>query len=275
MPVEGEVLMSSTAVAEHISGRAQGAVQYKPGDLLSGSGEEIERVVGQGPHTCVVITRNHQIRWEFPRGSDTPLRLRPAIDTLAKLSSLGRLVYRKHHRDTLRSDLAEALWASFETPAEHHDVLGAFSDVRHRLESRWGRIASVAHCASALLFLLLFLLLLTPAAALIFGKQSYTAAVAGGAIGAFLSVMERTRRLRVDDWTQLWYWSFEGALRVLFGALSGGIMGVVIHLNLFSGSAQWGMDGLFLAGIVGGFVERLVPSLLVRLAQEKQAAANS
>src|SRR5262249_24816737 len=128
--------------------------QYKPGDALLSTGQIIERVIGQDAHTCVVITKDHQIRWEFqPCDTDTPPHLRPAVEALVQLSSFGRQVLRPGTRNGLRDDLAEALWASFEAPLGR-DVLIPFNDVRHRLEARWRRLATAAHFAGGIIILL-------------------------------------------------------------------------------------------------------------------------
>lgn len=241
-------------------------MQYKPGDKLLSTEQIIQRVIGQSPHACVVITEDHQIRWEFqPRDSETPSHLRPAIAALTELSSLGRLVLRAGSRDGVRGDLAEALWASFEAP-DGEDILAAFIPVRKRLEARWRRLATAAYLGGAVLGLAPSLIPL--GYALLTSNQSIliaSAALAGGAAGALLSVMERTRRLEVDDWSPFWYWSLEGALRVLLGTLSGVIMMALVDLDLFFGFAKGRAEGVFLAGVIAGFAERLVPTLLIRL----------
>jgi hypothetical protein len=246
------------------------AVQYKPGDKLLSTGQTIQRVVGQSAHAAVVITTDPQIRWEFHPQEDTPQRFRPAIKALIEISAFGRQVFPKK-RDDFRSDLAEALWASFETPTGQ-DILAAFSDIRHRLEARWRRLATCEYLAGSLLFLLLLSLPLGYSFLINHGPAPAYWAVIGGAVGALLSIMGRVRNMQVDSWSPLWYWPLEGALRVLIGILSGLTMIALVNMDLFLGFARGRSGGLLLAGIVAGFSERLVPTLLVQLAHTRRTS---
>ncbi len=243
-------------------------MQYKPNDHLESTGQVISRVVGQGAHACVVITTDNQIRWEWrPVNSETPPHLRPAIAVFMYLAALGRQVFATGKRDGLRNDLAEALWASIDS-AKGSDVTLPFQMLRSRLETRWRRLAALSYLmgASSILLLTLFPVLysfIVPSAS----ARLVTAAVAGGAAGALLSILQRLPRLEVDDSSPLWYWSLEGCVRAILGALSGAIILALVDLNLVLGFAKGTVSGLFLAGVLAGFVERFVPSLLIRMAE--------
>jgi hypothetical protein len=249
--------------------------QYKSGDRLVTTGQIVDRVIGQDSHACVVVTDDHQIRYEFyPPGSETPVDLLPSIEALTRLSSLARHVSKPGHRDGIRSDLAEALWASFETP-KSKDVLAAFTDIGHRLDAIWRRQATAAYFGGVFLVLLPSLVPLI-FAVLASNQTIYhaSAAVAGGAVGALLSVVGRVRRLEVDNWSPLWYSSLEGGLRVLLGALSGAIMMFLVDLDLVLGFAREKAAGMFLAGVTAGFAERLIPTLLLRLSHASVSDQN-
>jgi hypothetical protein len=250
-------------------------MQYKPGDCLESTGQVIQRVIGQDSHTVVVITTDKNVRYEFPpRGSETPPDFLPVIDTLSEISSLGRQVLKPGHRDDFRSDMAEALWASFQTP-EAGDRLAAFSDIRHRLQARWQSLATIAYFEGAIPILLLSLIPLVYDVLVHRPAQALSTAAAGGAAGVLLSVAERIRRVEVGDFSPLWQWSLEGAFRGLLGVVSGIIMVALIDFDLFLGFAKGRIEGIFLAGVTAGFAERLVPTLLIRLTHSSTASRKS
>jgi hypothetical protein len=245
-------------------------VQYKPGDQLESTGQVISRVIGQGAHACVVITAEQQIRWEWrPRDSDTPVHLRPTIAAFVDLAALGRRVYLPGKRDGLRDDLAEALWASIDGSAGDH-VTAPFQAIRNRLETRWRRLATVFYLVGAAVILLVSLIpvlyfLIVPTGLV----RLVAAAVSGGAAGALLSILQRLPRLEVDPSSPLWYWSLEGSVRALLGMLSGMIICALVTRDVVFGFTKGTVSGLFLAGVLAGFVERLIPNLLVRMAEPR------
>ncbi len=248
-------------------------MQYKPGDRLKGTGQVISKVVGQGSHACVVITVDNQIRWEWqPLNSDTPPRLQPAIAAFMNLVALGRRVVTQGKRGGFRDELAEALWASIDSP-EGSDVTLPFQQLRERFEFRWRRRAALSYLAGAICIVVLsalpFLYVLITSSDSV---RLTTAAIAGGAAGALLSILQRIRNLQVDDVSPLWYWSLEGSVRAFLGALCGGIILSLVNLDLVLGFAKGTASGLFFAGVLAGFVERFVPSLLIRMAESSGKA---
>lgn len=106
-------------------------------------------------------------------------------------------------------------------------------------------------------------------------------AVAAGAAGALLSVILRSGKLKFDclaGW-QLHY--LEGASRIFAGSLSGVIVALAVHSQLFLGLLAQGGSGTslaILAALAAGSSERLAGSIIskfetteVRLSSEEQA----
>ncbi len=85
-----------------------------------------------------------------------------------------------------------------------------------------------------------------------------------GAIGAFLSVLQRTRKTELDISAGKRLHHIEGGVRILTGAIGAALFAVGIKANLVLGfvTPQYAFSTLLVFCMVAGLSERLVPSFV-------------
>lgn len=89
-----------------------------------------------------------------------------------------------------------------------------------------------------------------------------------GSLGALLSVLRRSDDLKIDVSAGARVHYFEGAMRVLFGAMAGLLFALAIKSNILLGAinrSERATTILLVIAIVAGVSERLLPSLITQL----------
>jgi hypothetical protein len=97
--------------------------------------------------------------------------------------------------------------------------------------------------------------------------------IAGGVMGAFISVLERSKTIVVNEHESVFLLTVQCFLRVFLGA----VLGVISIAAVTSGMA-FAMFGktpaaLLLLGVVSGFSERLVPEMIEGISMQRDSVA--
>jgi hypothetical protein len=83
-----------------------------------------------------------------------------------------------------------------------------------------------------------------------------------GAVGATISVLQRSPSLELDPWMSRRYHALQGVTRIVLGFIFGGIFVIASKANFVLGVIRNTPYPLLILCIVAGFSERLIPELL-------------
>jgi hypothetical protein len=235
-------------------------------DYVPGAKDEygltIKSVIGKHRHLVVYITDNDRAGWRY---HELPEWLRPAVAEFQRLTGLARSSLGKKNAKRAALLLAQSLYAAFlSTQGSNLQS--------HFLESSTF-IREKATQATRLLYTFLTVVCGIIAVSLAFTVYEYwpnhedlrralAVAVAGGVIGALVSVMQRLRDLDIDPLDSRLVLVLNGVIRLGLGACFGFLFVVAVKANIVLGHfahEPWALLGLA-AG--AGFTERWVPELL-------------
>jgi len=230
---------------------------YRPGSKDS-FGETIKTVIGRHRHMIVYITDRNVVGWDY---EELPERLRPAVTEFQTLNALADSCLSKKLREVATGLVARALYAGLlceqdRSPKEE------FAEARLFILGRATGRARLHYVlwsllSAALLFGLLHLVFsiwILPSVLLI--------GVAGGLMGASISIIQRGWKLTVDPLGSVVYLAWQGFVRVLLGAIFGVFLIVASKANLALGNVADSSWALFGFSVAAGFSERFVPDLL-------------
>lgn len=94
-----------------------------------------------------------------------------------------------------------------------------------------------------------------------------TICICGGVLGAFISILERSKEIRISEFESQLLIIIQGIVRVAIG----GIFGLIAYFASKSGLAltifNHTAEALLILGIIAGFSERLIPDMLQSLSK--------
>jgi hypothetical protein len=240
-------------------------VASRPGDVLPG-GAVVDEVI-QISNTCgVYITKGDKLHWLVDSdGDDSSLELgrssATAMDLLTQLHAL-RLPKSTHRRGLkiIGTSLHEALTSRTGRDRRNH-----FSRAQEFVTTRLRERLQIWYFATAGATTLLLAALLGVTWGLV--DEAGTWAMAGllGGVGAFLSVAQRFRSIRIERYTSYSYTALGGISRIVFGVIFGGLLLLMQKAGLVLAIADTQPFLLAVACFIAGFSERLIPELLEQL----------
>jgi hypothetical protein len=86
--------------------------------------------------------------------------------------------------------------------------------------------------------------------------------IAMGVAGAWVSVVQRAWKLKVRPFERPQYLAFQGATRIVLGAVFGGFVVIALRAGLLLTILKDTSWGVAVASFIGGASERIVPELL-------------
>jgi hypothetical protein len=225
-------------------------------------GNVIKMVLGKHRRFCVYITEKDAVGWDYVQ---LPEYLRKAIANFQFLNGIASSTLKKKQRSKVALLLGTGLYAALLSPVDE-DPLQCFEAARNFIYSKSTELSRLAYVLLSLSFAVVI-------TGLTFVVYRYSAAseglrigilvgISGGLIGAVISIIQRSRDLKIDPLDSAMLLGLHGLTRVLLGAIFGVLLVVAskadIALCHFSEN-PWGLFGLAAAA---GFTERWVPELL-------------
>ncbi len=95
----------------------------------------------------------------------------------------------------------------------------------------------------------------------------------GGILGAILSTLQRTSPKKFSLYESTVSIVAQAISRILVGGVSGFIVVVMAEADVAFNLIEGSLPFTFVAGLVAGFSERLIPDMLGSLAKNKETAA--
>jgi len=236
---------------------------YNPGSK-DPFGRIIKTVVGRHRHMIVYVTDDHAIGWNYDR---MPERLRPAVGEFQSLNGLAHSCLSTRLQETAATLLAAALYNALLTP-DGQNPRTSFATARAYIRRKSTERARLHYVLLSLAVALGF----GAAASAVFLATASASArilaigVAGGVIGAAISIVQRGWQLPVDPLDSVAHFAARGFVRVFLGGLFGVVFVTLSKANLAFGTIADNVWALFGLSVAAGVSERLVPDLLERSA---------
>lgn len=255
------------------------AWEYDPADIINHNtftvgqrsplGPTIDRILGRS-RNYLVWTSEGRIAFHF--NPPLPQHMRPALGEFRRLATAANIVLAKEHKAAAHELLAAGLNYAFSTPAGEDAAAGlapaqSFIDTRGRERARMNFLFFTI-AASIVVFFILYAVKYWVTAVPAYQKEIAFGGMAG-LIGAAISLAQRGEDLRIDPFSAPAHKAFDGILRALLGMIFGMIVVVAARSNVAFGIGMRSPYTMFILALVGGFSERLIPSVLNRLSQEQ------
>jgi hypothetical protein len=238
---------------------------FKAVDDFIDSNGPIKTVFGATDSWVVFIDTDGEIVCDYPTVTD---QTAPLLTEFYRLRQLGMASLREHEIDALRHILGTELSIALQRSAaiEPADALLASRDyIQLRNESRMRVRYISASLGAAALFGFIAWLLVRSDLGLLLG-------CAGGIVGSAISVLQRSADLEIRRFMPPAQVILQGTVRITLGILFGMIVVAAVRAGLVLGEFGKSENTLFIAGVVAGFSERLVPDLLTKIASDRTSS---
>ncbi|MBD9631402.1 hypothetical protein [Pseudomonas sp. PDM19] len=228
----------------------------------------VQTIISKSSNFIVWISANGNIGYHVRNLDD----ITESINQYTKIKSLAEAMLPKEHKQVFNLRLGAILATSFrERPGANAPILfKPLEDLIHRLAENKLRIHYIfttTLTAATFVSISFFAYILT-----IFPNflHASLAAVCGGFLGTFVSVLERSNGIRISEYESPNLIILQGSLRVFLG----GIFGFIAYATAVTGFAFTIFSDttakLLLLGIVAGFSERLIPDLIQGISTERK-----
>lgn len=101
----------------------------------------------------------------------------------------------------------------------------------------------------------------------------YRIAIIGGVVGALLSALQRTKSINFSLYESRESIVSQAVIRILIGAISGALVVVLAEADIAFTLVKGSLHKTFIAALIAGFAERLIPDLLTSLAKNNDRSA--
>lgn len=234
---------------------------YKLGDDCK-TGQKVSNILGQSSRASVYTTEDNHLRWEyFENGEDLPPELMPAVALFDRLmADIARSV--PHHNQTSTyHQLGKALFSVLDTGPDHIDC---FDECQAFIRAKATQKARLVYIVACFCCALVFSLIAISILLWVTQPNASVAALGalGGAMGALISVFQRSNDISVEPLAGIPYLILQGSARTVLGILFGLFLVCASQANLLLGLVSTSQLALFCFATVAGFSERLVPELL-------------
>jgi hypothetical protein len=187
--------------------------------------------------------------------------------------------YRKYARRLAASCLSIAFEDNLEKrKKDGKEKEDYFTEAREFIDTKASEIAQLQYLGMAFSMAFLFSTIIFSIPSL-YGDM-YRPLVGGafGAIGAFVSVLIRFRKIKIKEYSMTFYTAIRGTTRVLLGFLFGVIF-VIIQESGVIGVGNGNVFSIYTLSFISGFTERFVPELMAKvkstsLSEESEQASS-
>lgn len=237
-----------------------------------------DMTLGDSPVACVFTTTDNQLRWRYKANNGVvPFRLLGAVSEFDSIMSAIAVSVPRAHRKETYHQLGKALFAAFHTPQGTRPGR-EFRKVRLFVRKKAKERARLSYVlASLATTTVLALVVVTIYFYFRIPASNLRLVILGGcfgAVGATISVLQRSPSLELDPWMSRRYHALQGVTRIVLGFIFGGIFVIASKANFVLGVIRNNPYPLLILCIVAGFSERLIPELLSKF-ESTQSTSNS
>ena len=237
-----------------------------------------DMTLGDSPVACVFTTTDNQLRWRYKANNGVvPFRLLGAVSEFDSIMTAIAVSVPKAHRKETYHQLGKALFAAFHTPQGTRPGR-EFRKVRLFVRKKAKERARLSYVlASLATTTVLALVVVTIYFYFRIPASNLRLVILGGcfgAVGATISVLQRSPSLELDPWVSRRYHALQGVTRIVLGFIFGGIFVIGSKANFVLGVIRNNPYPLLILCIVAGFSERLIPELLSKF-ESTQSTSNS
>ena len=237
-----------------------------------------DMTLGDSPVACVFTTTDNQLRWRYKANNGVvPFRLLGAVSEFDSIMTAIAVSVPKAHRKETYHQLGKALFAAFHTPQGTRPGR-EFRKVRLFVRKKAKERARLSYVlASLATTMVLALVVVTIYFYFRIPASNLRLVILGGcfgAVGATISVLQRSPSLELDPWMSRRYHALQGVTRIVLGFIFGGIFVIASKANFVLGVIRNNPYPLLILCIVAGFSERLIPELLSKF-ESTQSTSNS
>lgn len=236
---------------------------------------EVETVIANTSSYIIWINNKNEIRLEIERKKGEECRQR--IDEFNRVETLANALlsddHLKHFNKRLGAALAESI--SLDSTSDFKAVFKPLEKYIQSVISNGVRIKYLI--ATSVISILLTVITYAIQQGIVLQEFLNHAliVVAGGFLGTFISVFERSKSLLIDDCDSTSLIILQGILRVVLG----GIFGLIAYSAATTGLAfsifKDSVASLILLGIAAGFSERLIPELIQGFSSDQKSENES
>lgn len=244
---------------------------------------KIHELIEKTPATTAIISRNnHHIVWINENGGCL-IQYDPSKHNIpqneqefGRIQALARAMLPEKHLLKIQHRLGVAIAAALKNNNQTEDIseLKKIEDLIHRLAENQLKINYLLTTVlSALILTILTYIAYSflPTSNLVKGSLI---AISGGFTGTLISILERSKELRISEYESHLLILLQGVIRVCLG----GVFGLIAYLAAQSGIAfslfKEGTTALLLIGIAAGFSERLIPELIQSISIKSKESEN-
>ena len=233
---------------------------YGIGDKAK-SDREIKMIHGQSVDVLVFEDVDGRINWET-REEPLSASHSAVLARFEKLYALTAMVWNKEQQRVLDNALARALFRAL-SDASQKSAFEHFTAIREEIVKRVLIRARIFYVASGFCFAVaLVAVAVVGAVATEAETRTLLVSMGVGAVGAWVSIVQRAWRLTIESFEPPHYLAIQGATRVILGAVFGVFVVVAMKADwvlTMLNDSSWGIAS---AAFVAGASERLVPEMM-------------
>jgi len=227
-------------------------------------GDNIYSVIAKDDKFVVYFTTETMLAVDGDADGDnmpTPWELEVAKEYDRVMGRMKRTVPRSQIHDVLR-DLGCCWFTAVHSDGVDATTRDFFGALSAQLDQRAREYSRVAYIVGSSLVAIPFAVVAALAVIYRVPAYDFCFAIGGGVLGAIISVMRRSDRLKVDRYAHRYFICFQGATRSVLGIIFGLLLiacikgGFVFHL---ADGNHW---ALLILGAVAGHSETFIPEIM-------------
>ena len=246
--------------------------KIKVGEKCS-TGQIVESILGQSARATVFITKDRHMRWQYHENNgNLPDSKRPALEEFDSLMAEIKSFMPVRHKNEAYTQLGKALFSNLNSRGKFSPkgfkAVHAFINRSSRQRSRF------LYTVFALTTAVLVIAILAGLSVLAMPEWNiYALGAIFGAGGAAVSVMQRSKDLKLDAQLSDSSVYLQASVRILLGMVFGVVFVFASKANLVMGKFNDDIYALCIFAFVAGFSERFVPDLIERLEARPKSGA--
>ncbi|MBW3503394.1 hypothetical protein [Pseudomonas sp. NKUCC02_KPG] len=232
---------------------------------------EVEYVFEYSAAFVVFLNSKGEVAYQVKDVKAHPVK---AFTEYQRLKALGMLVLPKNKIERFNHKLASGFISALKSLEV--DVGECFSPVQMYLDKTIGNVAGLylvlsILSVSGLVFLGLFFVYFYYSTSLTLNLNILLTGIAGGLVGAAISVLQRSKDIKVAAYDSTGLLVLQSIVRVGLGCCFGVIAIVASKSGLLLEFLSGNYKKMFLLAVVAGFSERMIPDFIEKITEDKKA----